>query len=54
MTLQTLAYKIHYGQCILKPEGISFARWSGMCKAAQLYCQQHQIDPVKNCTPQDL
>ena len=54
MTLQTLAYKIFYGQCITKPEGISFARWSGMCKAAHLYSQQHQIDEVKNCTPQGL
>lgn len=30
MTVQQLATKIAYGQCMVKPEGVSFARWNAM------------------------
>lgn len=34
MTIEQLANKITYQQCLVKPEGISFYRWAAMCKQA--------------------
>jgi len=34
MRLQQLATLIAYNQLLVKPEGISFGRWSAMCKMA--------------------
>ena len=34
MTIEQLATKISYQQCVAKPEGVSFYRWAAMCKQA--------------------